>query len=64
MKSFPEARQPAKRAANKAGLNVKQRIELTGKYSQEAKLKTQQARQQKKGFRIKVNPIVILIFYS
>ena len=48
MRSFPEARRLAKRAANKAGLNVKQRMEKTGKYSQEAKLKKQQARKQKK----------------
>ena len=34
---FPDAKSQAKKAANKAGLNVKQRLEGTGKYSQEKK---------------------------
>ena len=35
--SFPNAKELAKKAANKAGLNAKQRIEGKGKYSEQAK---------------------------
>ena len=41
--SFPNARRDAKKAANKAGLNAKQRLESTGKYSEDAKGKKKQS---------------------
>ena len=42
-RKFPSARRDAKKAANKAGLNAKQRLESTGKYSEDAKGKKKQS---------------------
>ena len=46
--NFPDARSQAKKAANKAGLNAKQRLESKGKYSEDAKGKKKELYQNKK----------------
>ena len=42
--TYPNAKQQAKVAANKAGLNARQRLQATGKYSESTKAKKKQNR--------------------
>ena len=46
--TYPNAKQQAKVAANKAGLNERQRLQATGKYSESTKAKKKQNRLAKK----------------
>ena len=42
--TYPNAKQQAKVAANKAGLNARQRLQATGKYSESTKAMKKQNR--------------------
>ena len=44
--TYPNAKQQAKVAANKAGLNARQRLQATGKYSESTKAKAEPSGQK------------------